>query len=143
MYHSVSLKYTAQIKEKALTVWESLLDTAVIIKPALVINHNTQEKEIFVQDASHKIYLINSTGRILWEQTLEGPIMSKIAQVDFFKNGKLQYLFNTADKLHLIDRNGNYVERYPVTLRSSRALCSVSIAGWRDFLNSAIASGRA
>jgi hypothetical protein len=118
MYHSVSLKYTAQIKEKALTVWESLLDTAVIIKPALVINHNTQEKEIFVQDASHKIYLINSTGRILWEQTLEGPIMSKIAQVDFFKNGKLQYLFNTADKLHLIDRNGNYLNRYPVALRS-------------------------
>ncbi len=45
--------------------------------------------------------------------------MGGIHQVDFYKNGKLQYMFNTAEQLHLIDRNGNYVERYPVSLRSS------------------------
>ena len=118
LYHSISCKYTSQIKEKALTVWESLMDSAAVIKPALVINHNTQEKEIFIQDASSNIYLINSTGRILWEQKLEGPIIGNMFQVDFYKNGRLQYLFNTAEKLHLIDRNGNYVERYPISLRS-------------------------
>ncbi|MCK4746984.1 MAG: hypothetical protein KAT15_08115, partial [Bacteroidales bacterium] len=117
-YHSISCKYTSQIKEKALTVWESLMDSSAVIKPVLVINHNTQEKEIFIQDASNKIYLINSTGRILWEQKLDGPIMGNMFQVDFYKNGKLQYLFNTAEKMHLIDRNGNYVERYPISLRS-------------------------
>ncbi|MCK5135313.1 MAG: PQQ-binding-like beta-propeller repeat protein [Bacteroidales bacterium] len=118
-YHSISWKYTSQIKEKALTVWESLLDSVVVIKPVLVMNHITSEKEIFVQDATSKIYLINSTGRILWEQRLEGPIMGDLFQVDFHKNGKLQYLFNTREKLHLIDRNGNYVERYPISLRSN------------------------
>ncbi len=118
LYQSVSCKYTSQIKEKALTVWESLMDSSGVIKPALVVNHDTQEKEIFVQDASDKIYLINSTGRILWEKKLDGPIMGDVFQVDFYKNGKLQYLFNTAEKLHLIDRNGNDVERYPVILRS-------------------------
>ena len=41
-----------------------------------------------------------------------------IYQIDFYKNGKLQLLFNTAAQLHLLDRNGNYVERYPVKLRS-------------------------
>ncbi len=118
LYHSISCKYTSQIKEKALTVWESLMDSLVLIKPALVINHNTREKEIFVQDAANNIYLINSTGRILWKQKLDGPVMGEFFQVDFYKNGKLQYLFNTAEKLHLIDRNGNYVERYPVSFRS-------------------------
>ena len=39
--------------------------------------------------------------------------------LDFYKNGKLQYLFNTSEKIHLIDRNGNYVERYPISLRSN------------------------
>jgi hypothetical protein len=117
-YHSVSLKYTSQIKDKALTVWESLIDTMVLTKPSLVTNHNTSEKEIFVQDASGKVYLINSTGRILWKQPVEGPILGSVQQVDFYKNGKLQYLFNTSEKIHLIDRNGNYVERYPVSLRS-------------------------
>jgi hypothetical protein len=117
-YHNVSLKYTSQIKDKALTVWESLIDTMVVTKPSLVTNHNTSEKEIFVQDASGKVYLINSTGRILWKQPVEGPILGSVQQVDFYKNGKLQYLFNTSEKIHLIDRNGNYVERYPVSLRS-------------------------
>jgi hypothetical protein len=117
-YHSLSFKYTSQIKDKALTVWESLIDTTVVIKPALVINHNTSEKEIFVQDAAGKVYLINSTGRILWKQPVEGPILGSVQQVDFYKNGKLQYLFNTSEKIHLIDRNGNYVERYPISFRS-------------------------
>ncbi len=117
-YQSVSFKYTSQIKEKAMTVWESLLDSAAMIKPVLVVNHNTSEKEIIVQDAAHRVYLINSTGRILWKQRLEGPIFGSLHQVDFYKNGKLQYLFNTSKKIHLIDRNGNYVERYPISLRS-------------------------
>lgn len=119
IYHSISCKYTHQIRDKALTVWESLLDTAAMKKPVLVVNHNTSEKEIFVQDMANRIYLINGSGRILWKQALDGPIMGDVYQVDYYKNGKLQYLFNTSGKIHLIDRNGNYVERYPISLRSN------------------------
>ena len=82
------------------------------------MNHYTGEKEIFVQDAGHHIYLLNSMGRILWKQKIEGEILSDIYQIDYYKNGKLQFLFNTREQLHLLDRNGNYVERYPVKLRS-------------------------
>lgn len=117
LYQSISIRYAAQIKEKALTVWESMLDSSVVIKPALVTNHTTREKEIFVQDAGHRVYLVNSTGRILWSMKLEGKLMGDVHQVDYYKNGKLQYLFNTPSKIHLIDRNGNYVERYPIALR--------------------------
>jgi hypothetical protein len=38
--------------------------------------------------------------------------------VDAFKNGKYQLLFSGQNYFHLLDRNGNYVERYPVKLRS-------------------------
>ncbi|HDR67706.1 MAG TPA: hypothetical protein ENN61_01520, partial [Bacteroidaceae bacterium] len=85
-YNNVTLKYTSYIKERALTAWESLLDTAAFIKPSLVTNHNTSEKEIFIQDAKNKIYLINGAGRILWSLPLEGPVMSEIYQIDFYKN---------------------------------------------------------
>lgn len=134
-YQSISCKYTSQIKEKALTVWESLLDSAAAIKPALVVNHNTSEKEILVQDEANHLYLINSTGRILWKLPLEGSVMGKIHQVDFYKNGRLQYLFNTPDKIHLIDRNGNYVERYPISLRAnaSNALALFDYDKSRDY----------
>jgi hypothetical protein len=117
-YQSISSKYTTQLREKAMTVWESLMDTSIVFKPALVINHNTSEKEIFIQDLSNTIYLVNGTGRILWKQPVDGPILGEVYQVDFYRNGKLQYLFNTEKKIHLIDRNGNYVERYPISLRA-------------------------
>jgi hypothetical protein len=38
--------------------------------------------------------------------------------IDYFRNGKYQLLFSGKKYLHLLDRNGNYVERYPVKLRS-------------------------
>jgi len=118
LYHGAALCYTSQIREKALTVWESMLDSMAGIKPALVLNHNTREKEIFVQDKANRIYLVNGTGRILWKQQLEGPILGAVRQVDYYKNAKLQLLFNTAEKIYLIDRNGNPVERYPLSLTS-------------------------
>lgn len=117
-YSNINLSYSSKIREKALTVWESLLDSTIITKPWLVTNHYTSEKEIMVQDASHALYLVNSTGRVLWKIPLDGPVLSDVYQVDYYANGKLQYLFNTPGSIHLVDRNGNYVEKYPVKLRA-------------------------
>lgn len=103
---------------KPQTIWESQLDTTLDFKPQFVVNHYTREKEIFVQDELNQIYLLNKAGRILWKQPVNEKINSEVFQVDYYKNGKLQYLFSTKNSLHLIDRNGNYVERYPVKLRS-------------------------
>jgi hypothetical protein len=38
--------------------------------------------------------------------------------IDYYRNGKYQLLFSGRTNIHLLDRNGNYVERYPVKLRS-------------------------
>ncbi|MEE4198046.1 MAG: hypothetical protein V2I54_10410 [Bacteroidales bacterium] len=118
IFNNIYLKYIPEIKDEATTVWESRLDTTIDFKPCLVTNHYTQENEIFVQDLNHKIYLVNKVGRILWRMQLNEKINSEVYQVDYYKNGKLQLLFSTKTKIHLIDRNGNYVERYPIDLRS-------------------------
>jgi len=117
-YNNIILKYTPDMRDEAQTVWESRLERQVVSKPRLVTNHYTGEKEIFVQDAGNTIYLLNNSGRILWKQKIGGRILGDVYQVDFYKNGKLQLMFNTREQLHLIDRNGNYVERFPVNLRS-------------------------
>jgi len=117
-YNNIILKYTPDMRDEAQTVWESRLDDPVVVKPRLVTNHYTGEKEIFVQDEGNNIYLLNNSGRILWKQKIQGRIMGDVYQVDFYKNGKLQLMFNTREHIHLLDRNGNYVERFPVALRS-------------------------
>ena len=118
IYNNIYLHYKEKTEERAVTVWESLLDTLFEYKPQLVINHRTGQKEIFLQDLNNRIYLVNASGRILWKVPVREPILGEAQQIDFYRNGKLQLLFNTRHYLYLIDRNGNSVERFPVTLRS-------------------------
>lgn len=100
-------------------LWQTKLEAPVSMKPVSVINHGTNERELLVQDDRHTLYLINDVGRILWKLPLDAPINSEVYQVDLFKNGKLQYLFSTADKMYLIDRNGNAAGRFPVTFKAA------------------------
>ncbi len=118
IYNNIYLKYQPEFKEVLETRWESLLDTTLRSKPILVKNHTNGDKEIFIQDERNNIYLINSLGRVLWKINLPEKIMSEVFQIDFYKNKKFQYLFNTKSNIYLIDRNGNNVENYPIKLRT-------------------------
>ncbi len=118
IYNNIYLYYSEREERPAVTVWESLLDTLFDYKPQLVLNHRTRQREIFLQDLAGKIYLINASGRILWRLPLRKQILGQAWQIDFYRNGKLQFLFNTRQSLYLIDRNGNHVARFPVALRS-------------------------
>jgi hypothetical protein len=118
LYNNMFLNYIPTVSEDPKTVWETHLDTTLNFKPALVENHYTGENEIFVQDMNQNLYLINKVGRILWKKRIEENIIGDIHQIDFYNNGKLQILFNTKNKIHLVDRKGNYVENYPITLPS-------------------------
>lgn len=133
-YNNMLLQYVDARQEKPQTIWESLLDTSFLFKPQLVENHYTGQKEIFLQDRNHTLYLINKAGRIIWKQGISEPINSEVYQIDYYKNGKLQLLFSTENYLHLIDRNGNYVERYPVRLRE-RSTAGMSLFDYENNRN--------
>jgi hypothetical protein len=126
LYNNFLLKFLSAYSNQTQTVWESKLDTLVDLKPVFVINHETRQNEVFVQDLKNNIYLINQVGRILWKVQLPEPINSEIFQIDYFRNGKLQLLFSTRNTLYLIDRNGNFVEKYPVKLRSP-STCGLAV----------------
>lgn len=116
LYVNACIEYMPERQGEPETVWQSGLDSTIIGKPSLMINHNTYEREIMVQDKLNMLYLISNSGRILWKKKLGEPILGEVIQIDFYRNNKLQYLFNTADKIYLLDRNGNYVDKYPVEL---------------------------
>jgi hypothetical protein len=118
VYNNLSVSYKDVIREESTTEWETLLDTTAAIKPFFFTNHNTGAKEIFIQDIKDNAYLINAAGRVLWKVQLKEKINGTVYMIDYYRNGKYQLLFSGRNNLHLIDRNGNYVERYPVRLRS-------------------------
>ena len=118
LYNSLSVRFKDEVREESTTEWETLLDTIASIKPFFFTNHNTGAKEIFVQDMKNNAYLINKAGRVLWKVPLKERTAGAVYMIDYFRNGKYQLLFSGKNNLHLLDRNGNYVDRYPIKLRS-------------------------
>jgi hypothetical protein len=118
IYNSLSIRFKDEARPESTTEWETLLDTIAAVKPFFFTNHLTGAKEIFIQDLKNNAYLINAAGRILWKVPLQERITGTIYMIDYLRNGKYQLLFSGRNYLHLLDRNGNYVERYPVKLRS-------------------------
>ena len=118
IYNSLSVRFREEAREESTTEWETLLDTLAAVKPFFFTNHITGAKEIFIQDMKNNAYLINAAGRILWKVPLRERISGNIYSIDYLRNGKFQLLFAGREYLHLLDRNGNYFERYPVKLRS-------------------------
>ncbi len=134
-YTTVFANHAPHRDKEPRTIWQSRIDSLAAMKPALVDNHYTREKEIMVQDKAHNLYLINNMGRVLWKRPLEGPVLSEIYQIDYYRNNKYQYLFNTSERLYLLDRNGNYVAKYPFTLpaRASTGLSVFDYDNNRDY----------
>lgn len=95
-------------------LWTFVTDSIIKSNLSVFTNHLTKEKEIVFQDNDNNLYLISSTGILLWKKKLPEALKSGVFTVDIFKNGKLQLLFNTKNYIHLIDRNGNYVQGYPL-----------------------------
>lgn len=135
IFNNISIQYSPYFSEDPQTTWETRLDTIFTMKPQMMVNHITKNQEIFVQDVKNKVYLLNEVGRIIWTKQLPEPIMGDVTQADLLKNKKLQYVFNTKSFLFSIDRRGNFVEGFPVKLKS-KATNSVAIFdydGSRDY----------
>lgn len=82
-----------------------------------VRSHVSRANEILIQDSLNDISLVSMEGKVLWKIPVGDQITSDINEVDFYNNGKLQYIFTTHDAIHIIDRLGNYVPPYPLYLK--------------------------
>lgn len=115
-YSNLYLRHNPVYTRESGAFWELALDAKITHGPQLVLNHYTQSREILVQDSTQQIHLISNTGKVLWSRKVDGEIKGRVQQIDVYKNNKLQLLFNTSNRLYLIDRNGNDVSGYPVKL---------------------------
>ena len=134
-YSSAYLKYNPKVESKSISLLEIKLDSTLSRRPQSMLNHVNKEKEIILQDDATNLYLINKGGKILWKKKLNEKILGEIQQVDCYKNGKLQYLFNTPNHLYLIDRNGGDVRGFPVNfnVRSSAPLTVLDYDKTRNY----------
>ena len=117
-YNNVVLHYESNVAEETQLDWIVNLEHNIAIPPQIVFNHSSRKNNIIIQDDNKNIYLINEKGKRLWKKQLGGLILDQINQLDYYKNGKLQYIFNTEDSLYILDRLGRNVENFPIELNS-------------------------
>lgn len=117
-YTNVFLSHDPDRKDEAPSESMATMDGGLVIHPQFVINHYTYDPEIVVQDDSNRLFLLDQFGQQIWQKQLEGPIRSEIYEVDAYKNKKHQILFNTDEKIYLLDRKGKDVDGYPIKLKA-------------------------
>ena len=93
-------------------------DTTVAVPagPFKVLDSKTGKTTTFYQNSHLAICLQDEKGKDLWGIPLKQKICGKVAGIDFFNNGKMQYLFAAGSKLYLIDRLGRFVSGFPVDI---------------------------
>ena len=115
-YTNMFLNYNPEYSEISSTDWTAELDDDIIRQPFLVRNHRNGKTNILVFDRANNMYLLDQLGRRQWQLPLIEPPAGDFHMVDYYNNGKYQYLFNTVNYVYLVDLNGNYVADFPKKL---------------------------
>ncbi|GMQ28281.1 hypothetical protein [Algoriphagus confluentis] len=99
---------------------EIKFDHPLTFGPRSVLNFNDKTQDLVLQDEQNTFFLVSSAGQTVFTKELSGPIVSEVFQIDYYKNGKLQLLFATADQVHGIDRLGNSLPGFPFSLGNEK-----------------------
>lgn len=94
----------------------ALRDTVVNVPkgPFKVKNSGTGKTNLLSQQKNNYIVLKETEGKGLWTIPFNSPICGYVENVDYFANGKIQFLFASGSKLYLLDRLGRFVKPFPV-----------------------------
>ena len=116
VYTNVCLSRETEVKSENNVCWKVNLDAPLKGKPYIVEGHASTNHNVVAFDRQNTMYLIDSEGAVLWKKQFDEAPMSEVFTVDANNNGQLQFLFNTAHTIQLVDRNGDNVAGYPVRL---------------------------
>ena len=96
-------------------------DTTVVVPtgPFPVLNSGTGKTNSFYQNGNLYLCLNDENGKGLWGVPFKQPICGAVESIDYYGNGKIQFLFAAGSGLYLIDRLGRFVGGFPVDLGKS------------------------
>ena len=90
--------------------------------PWTVKNCATGKNNTLVQNANLSLSLRDETGKALWTVPFSGKVCGTVCNIDYFRNGKVQFLFASGSKIYLLDRLGRFVSPFPLELGKKIAL---------------------
>ena len=95
--------------------------------PIWLKNHINNQYDFAFQDSENYLYYYSNKGNQYWKKKIPQKIIGDIKQVDIYKNGRLQIVFRTENKLYVLDRNGNEVKELSFEIESGENNIPISI----------------
>ncbi len=117
-FTNIYTSFATGYHEENLALWKASLSDEIVCGPFIVKDHQTKNQNVIVFDKMNKMYFIDSEGSVKWKRNIDAKPVSNVYEIDFYKNRKWQYLFNTGNYIYLIDRKGNDVTGFPKKLHS-------------------------
>ena len=117
------LSYFNKVTEGPHALWDYRCDTTIIAGPFVP---KEDHEMLFVQDANLSLIAVGRDGIMKWKKTIDSEIKGEVKAVDYYNNGSVQYLFNSMNKIYLLDSLGENVGNYPIQLPDS-ATTGVSV----------------
>lgn len=93
-------------------------DTVVVVPTGRfpVKNGATGKTNYLYQNAHLSLCLQDENGKDVWGVPFKDALCGRVQTIDYFQNGKLQFLFCAGSKLYAMDRLGRWVNGFPVSL---------------------------
>ena len=95
--------------------------------PIWLKNHLNDQYDFTFQDSENHLYYYSNKGNQYWKKKIPKKIIGDIKQIDIYKNGRLQIIFRTEDRLYVLDRNGNEVKELSFEIDSGENNIPISI----------------
>ncbi len=91
------------------------MDTTVTVPsgPFKVTNCATGKTNTLYQNSHLSICLRDENGKDLWGVPFKSKICGYVQDIDYYNNGKIQFLFAAGSQMYLIDRLGRFVSGFP------------------------------
>ena len=81
-----------------------------------VKNFSTGQTNYLYQNSHLSICLNDENGKGVWGVPFKETLCGRVQNIDYFGNGKIQFLFAAGTKLYAIDRLGHWVNGFPAEL---------------------------
>jgi hypothetical protein len=116
--HLASQPLTATVANSSI-LWKTPLAGLASTQPFLIAPFEEgRGAAIVIQDARNELYRLDAGGTVVWRRQMEGPILGAVQGIDYWANGSLFFLFNTADHIWILDDEGRNVQGFPLELQS-------------------------
>ena len=112
----VATQFLDAMKPEASILWKTPLVSLAATQPFVV--ESSEGAAIVIQDTRNELYRLNSGGTVVWRRQMAEPLLGSVQSIDFWGNGALFYLFNTAGRIWLLDDEGRDVQGFPLDLQS-------------------------